>query len=146
MKYWDLNFAGDIDTARRNLMTNCALGLTGEATEISDLPSSDEIGDGFWYAYVLLWTLNIEGYKLTPSTDQDPLKDAFYFSGKISELIKKHVFHGREFDVVSDPLIRATKRYIDSIAGLDSQTPEESYKQNIEKLKARYPEGFIERG
>ncbi len=144
--FWDLEFDGDVSKSRSELMTNCALGIAGEASEISELPSSDEIGDGFWYSYVLLWALNVEGYEPSPSTSDECLKEAFYFSGKICEFVKKHVFHGRDFDVIREPMIRATKQYIDSIAGLDNQSASETFQQNIGKLKSRYPEGFVERG
>ncbi len=145
-QFWKLEFDGDIPKARSELMTNCALGIAGESSEISELPSSDEIGDGFWYSYALLRALNVDEYEPSPSTNADCLKDAFYFSGKICELVKKLVFHGREFEVVREPMIRATKQYIDSIAGLDKQSISETFEQNIGKLKNRYPEGFFERG
>ncbi|GEM_PF-4380740 len=145
-QYWEFDFEGDVQNARAELMTNCALGLSGEAAEISELPSSDEIGDGYWYAYTLLWALNVESYEASPSQSEDHLKDAYYFSGKVCELVKKHVFHGREFNDILDPLKRATKRYVDSISGIDKQSQTETFAQNIGKLKKRYPEGFFERG
>lgn len=145
-QFWDLEFEGEVEKARAELITNCALGIAGEASEISEFPSSDEIGDGFWYSYALLWSLNVEGYEPSPSTNRDCLKDAFYFSGKICELVKKLVFHGRDFDVIREPMIRATKQYIDSISGLDTQSASKTFEQNIRKLKSRYPDGFFERG
>lgn len=145
LQFWDIEFSGDVEDARTKLLTNCALGMAGEAAEISELTISDEIGDGYWYAYICLWILNVESY--APQTGvADAQSEAYRAAGQVCEYVKKHVFHGRAFDEVLPILTRFTKRYVDALASLDSQTATETFEQNLAKLKARYPAGFFERG
>lgn len=140
------------DTDRRATLLNCALGLAGEVGEIADTPTSDEIGDGYWYAYVMLWCLGVTTYEPMPldageaPDEAAALRAAFRACSRACELVKKHAFHGREFDAVRDDLTHATRRYIDALARLDAQPAAATFQQNIDKLRARYPEGFVERG
>ena len=146
LQYWDMAFEGHVEETRNRLLTNCALGMAGEAAEISELTISDEIGDGYWYAYICLWTLNIESYTPQPDNVRDPQLEAYNASGHVCEYVKKLTFHGRGFEDVLPVLVRNTKRYINALAALDSQTPVETFDQNLAKLKSRYPAGFFERG
>lgn len=150
MAYWTDGFVGDDrDAARTQLMCNCALGLAGEAAEIEDEPSSDEIGDGYWYAYAMFHALGIESYEPQPTADQPRhahQRAAHRAAGGICELVKKHAFHGRSFDDVREPIAQRLKAYVDALAGMDEQSADATFDQNVAKLKSRYPEGFFERG
>jgi NTP pyrophosphatase (non-canonical NTP hydrolase) len=64
-------------------------------------------------------------------------------SGEVSEIIKKHLGHGHEINID-----KVTKElgdvlwYISDIAAQLGISLEDIAAKNIEKLKARYPEGF----
>lgn len=66
-------------------------------------------------------------------------------SGEVAELIKKHIGHGHELDVnkvgkeLGDVLW-----YIQEISWIIGYPLELVAKDNIAKLKSRYPEGFSE--
>lgn len=146
LAYWTAEFAGDRDDARRDLLCNCALGLAGEAAEIDAAPSSDEIGDGYWYAYVLLYVLGVQNYAPQPGKEELAAQRAYRCAGTVCELVKKHAFHGRDLDTIAPHLVDATRGYVDALAALDRQPASETFAQNVAKLRARYPEGFFERG
>lgn len=145
LAYWTMAGA-QADFARRQLMCNCALGMAGEAAEIEETPTSDEIGDGYWYAYILLHVLSVDEYEARPGNRETAVRTAHRSAGAVCELVKKHVFHGREFDVVADKLRNFTRAYVDALATLDAQTAPQTRAQNVAKLEARYPAGFFERG
>lgn len=68
-------------------------------------------------------------------------------AGEYSELVKKAVFHGKKLDPET-----ATKElgdllwYLAQCATYHGATLEEIAQANIAKLKARYPDGFVEGG
>lgn len=132
--------------AREQLFCNCALGLSGEASEIEDAPTSDEIGDGYWYSYVLFRVLDAPPRLPTATADPNPLRIAYHAAGALCELAKKTMFHGRQLEVVQPTAVGHLHRYIDALAALDPQPPQATFEQNIAKLTARYPAGFFERG
>ena len=64
-------------------------------------------------------------------------------SGEAIEILKKHLFHGRELD--RDHLIKElgdVAWYLAEAATALGIPLEEIFSRNIEKLKARYPDGF----
>ena len=145
LSFWSDDCA-DPESARSQLFCNCALGLAGEAAEIDEAPTSNEIGDGYWYSYVMFHVLDAEPVEPKRGAPEDAKQRAYRAAGAICELAKKHLFHGREFDVVRGPTIELLREYVNAIASIDSQQPAETFDQNVAKLKARYPEGFFERG
>lgn len=146
LMFWHGSFDGDADEARTHLFCNCALGLAGEVAEIEEAPTSDEIGDGYWYAFVLFHVLDVEPPEPTPHDPDVALGTAYRAAGAICELAKKHMFHGRDFADVREPAAQYLRRYVDALAALDDQSAAATFDQNVAKLRARYPEGFFERG
>ena len=142
LQFW--NHASD--DARIDLFCNCALGLAGEAAEIDESPVSDEIGDGYWYAYVLFRVLDAPPQLPQASSKQDSQRTLYRASGRLCELAKKVRFHGRPLANIRDEALVMLGRYIDALAGRDDQSAAQTMRQNVDKLKARYPEGFFERG
>ena len=64
-------------------------------------------------------------------------------SGEAIEILKKHIFHGRDLD--RDHLIKElgdVAWYLAEAATALDIPLEEIFARNIEKLKARYPDGF----
>lgn len=146
LAYWAEGFDGDREEARRQLMCNCALGLAGEAAEIDETPTSDEIGDGYWYAYALFFVLGVTKYDPVAGDAPGAGRAAHRAAGAICELVKKHVFHARDFDDVSEQIVSFNRAYVNALASIDGQSAGETFTQNVDKLRARYPEGFFERG
>jgi hypothetical protein len=145
----DLQFWRDDCTnpewARGQLFCNCALGLAGEAAEIDETPSSDEVGDGYWYAYIMARTLDAEPRE--PSDmGGDPQRELYRAASTLCELAKKHVFHGREFDALRQAATIHLWRCVDALAAIDEQPAPQTREDNVNKLRARYPDGFFERG
>lgn len=64
-------------------------------------------------------------------------------AGEVADVLKKHLFHGHPLDKV-----KVTKEigdvlyYVQILLNRLGLTIEEVQEQNMEKLKARYPEGF----
>lgn len=145
MAFWDAESDAQRDAARRDLLCNCALGMAGEAAEIAQTPTSDEIGDGYWYAFVLFHALGVHEYEPRQDGDSRAI-DIHRAAGAVCELVKKHAFHGRTFEEVCDRLAEHAREYADALATLDEQSPAETFTQNVAKLEARYPSGFFERG
>ena len=68
-------------------------------------------------------------------------------SGEAIEIVKKHLFHGRELD--RDALIKElgdVAWYIARAADALDVPMEEIFQRNIEKLQKRYPDGFVKAG
>ena len=68
-------------------------------------------------------------------------------SGEAIEIVKKHMFHGRELD--RDALIKElgdVAWYIARAADALEVPMEEIFQRNIEKLRKRYPDGFVKAG
>lgn len=143
LMFWE---AGSDADAREKLFCNCALGLAGEAAEIEEAPTSDEIGDGYWYSYVMYRVLDAAPVHPEPGQDADPHRSAYRSASSICELAKKVMFHGRPLDDVRDKALANLNAYVQAIAVIDPQSAAETFDQNVEKLKARYPAGFFERG
>ncbi len=136
----------DPAAARSQLFCNCALGLAGEAAEIEEAPTSDEIGDGYWYSYVMFRVLDAKPIEPTPGNHVDAQRAAYRAAGALCELAKKHLFHGRDFDDVRGPAIELLSKYVHALAALDKQPASATFDQNLDKLRSRYPAGFFERG
>ena len=65
-------------------------------------------------------------------------------SGEAIEILKKHIFHGKDLD--RDHLIKElgdVAWYLAEAATALDIPLEEIFARNIEKLKARYPDGFL---
>lgn len=145
LMFWSADCA-DPEAARSQLFCNCALGLAGEAAEIDEAPTSDEIGDGYWYSYVMFRVLDADPIEPTRGDRADGQRAAYRASGALCELAKKHIFHGRDFDVVREPAIELLRKYVGALASLDEQDASATFDQNLDKLRSRYPAGFFERG
>ena len=64
-------------------------------------------------------------------------------AGEVAELIKKHIGHGHDLD--KDKLVNELGDVLWYVAGLADMVGvslSEVARRNIDKLKARYPEGF----
>jgi hypothetical protein len=143
-RFWDERFVGDREEARKQLLTNAVLGMSGEAREIHDEPTSDECGDGYWYAYTLLTCLEIEGIDPVPEGTQAEL---YHAACVCAELVKKIVFHGRPFRDCRPALLDSARKYLNAVASIDPRNePGPTFQQNVDKLQNRYPDGWVELG
>jgi NTP pyrophosphatase (non-canonical NTP hydrolase) len=68
-------------------------------------------------------------------------------AGEVQELVKKQVFHKRDFlKVEMTKEIGDVLFYLDWVAALCGISLQDAADQNIAKLKERYPDGFVEGG
>lgn len=158
-------------TANSNLsqneaVCNWALGLVGESEEFlnslyygTEDELISELGDQLWYACMLWKDLDLDTDKLEISfkklheisrdmsdkakslnTEQPNLFEAFEnvkLACRIAEKVKKLVFHKKD---VKGFITEFLGEFILTLASI--RNIEEVAQKNIEKLKARYPEGF----
>jgi hypothetical protein len=142
-----------------------ALGLCGEVSELYDAlvcaeleceghsekeSVEKEAGDVLWYAAVLGSRIGFKddwdplGWAV-PSTGSEPelAQEMMFAACRIAELVKKHVGHMKQMDAYT------CGYYLESVLGFLSTLMKRrkihlSYIafENIEKLTARYPNGF----
>lgn len=68
-------------------------------------------------------------------------------AGEITDEIKKHIFHGTPLDVQKiDKEMGDLRYYYTILAELIGTSDPDIKKKNHDKLKARYPDGFVEGG
>lgn len=155
-----------IGMSERDNLLDAALGVAGESAEFLEVtrgPGSptvgrilDEAGDVLFYA---AWMLDAcESCGVGPHRDDDYLdlpddlvgggirnpdiRAAIRF-GRVVEAVKKHVFHGRDLDVLIPDhiywgLVALHRELVMHGSGLDV-----ALDRNIAKLNARYPDGFV---
>lgn len=135
-----------------NGLTNYALGLIGECTEVLSAANDreailKEIGDVAHYAFGLLTFLGEKYKPLTNYFVEGPkeklINKIIILSGEVSEQVKKFIFHRHELN--SSKVKLTLKMLIKNLIVLAEKydiTLEEICEMNIDKLKMRYPESF----
>lgn len=135
-----------------NGLTNYALGLIGECTEVLGAANDreailKEIGDVAHYAFGLLTFLNdtyepLANYVVEGSRESI-IDKIIILSGEISEQVKKFIYHRHELNSskVKTALKMLIKNLIELAVFYDS-TLEQICEMNIDKLKMRYPDSF----
>jgi len=135
-----------------NGLTNYAMGLIGECTEVLNAANDreailKEIGDVSHYAFGILTFLG-ETYEelnnyFVEGSKEKLINKIIILSGDISEQVKKFIFHRHEFN--SSKVKIALKMLIKNLIVLAEKydsSLEEICEMNIDKLKMRYPESF----
>lgn len=135
-----------------NGLTNYALGLIGECTEVLGAANDreailKEIGDVAHYAFGLLTFLNETYEPLTnyvvEGSKESIINKIIILSGEISEQVKKFIYHRHELN--SPKVALALKMLIENLIALAKfydLSLEQICEMNIDKLKMRYPESF----
>lgn len=128
-----------------------ALGLADEMIEFIRISDEmvcddfdrgiDELGDIAWYLALLCdsFSINIDDFDL----DKDRETGFVDAVSRIVGQIKKHIFHGHVLDM--NKLHSAANDVafgLDIIAAKHGATLENVLTRNIDKLRARYPDGF----
>ncbi|GAB0170531.1 hypothetical protein LSPCS325_39680 [Lysinibacillus sp. CTST325] len=135
-----------------NGLTNYAMGLIGECTEVLSAANDreailKEIGDVSHYAFGILTFL---GEKYEPldnyfveGTKEKLINKIIILSGEISEQVKKFVFHRHELNPSKVKIaLKMLIKNLVALAGFYDSSLEEICEMNIDKLKMRYPESF----
>lgn len=126
--------------ADRDRLSMLALGVVGEWGEYAEADlgpeSVAEAGDVLWYIAGICTVLGVDladltSYRVAPA----PVVDAL---GDICEPIKKHLYHGKELDKAR-VLGGCCRLYMDIRRRL--MLPD-VMAANVDKLKARWPDGF----
>lgn len=143
-------------------LCNAALGLVGELGEFVRRPSVDELGDCYYYVVTLARMIGGRGEHVDLATWSDvrSRKDsadhvaateageaALRAASRVAEWVKKLCFHDKP-DAVTDIALcleRASDEMMVAAHEL-AVTPSAVMQQNIDKLRARYPDGFVEGG
>lgn len=116
-----------------------ALGLLGEESEYQSCDKEEnenEAGDVLWYLAGICASLGF------PREDQVRELESIhvYLPHEVSEPIKKCVYHNRPMEL--DKLRRHIGAMLMHFAG----TYPDAMRKNIEKLSARYPQGYVDGG
>jgi NTP pyrophosphatase (non-canonical NTP hydrolase) len=134
------------------------MGLSGEAAEVLDLvfwsgtvdavKLVKELGDVAWYCAETASTAGIDlgDVPVPPPEGGTPLDHAIRLTvraGEVTDYLKKVVGHGHDIDVerVQTGLGLIIRRVADIAAAVNIDLPTVC-ERNIEKLRARYPNGF----
>lgn len=126
LAYW-LNDCPNPEQAKRQLLLLTALELMSAAARVDEASTVSAIGEGYRAAFVLYHCLGSEPHPL-PERPIEGAKSRLYRSaGLICELTKKHLYMGREFAAVRDPILQQLKRYVDALATLDAQEPHATF-------------------
>ena len=147
-----------MDLPRREALAYAGLKLSGEAGEVlatmfSDVPATRadkiaELGDVCWYIAMIADTIQADADHLW--TNYEPILALTWYNATIrltlaatatSEAIGKHLYHGKGHALILPPLSRtvAAVHACASILGIDV---EDVWVANVEKLRARWPDGF----
>jgi hypothetical protein len=138
------------DLTKRERLAMLAMGCIGEAGELYRAANngwdlSSEIGDVEWYATILEDECRRAGIFRVNAPVPTIVNPATSVARTV-ELVKKAIFHGKDKYHLCDLALAAgafAENYASSQTAL---TMGEIRSQNIRKLAARYPEGFVEGG
>jgi hypothetical protein len=132
----------------------CAIGLTGEAGELLECRICDrehecmakELGDVLWYLAALFSTISKPLPFMHPiqnNTGLTAVSSLILAASKVADEIKKQVFHdhGRDDEEVYALLCDCCDA-IGFVLWEHSMSVEAVMRLNIEKIDARFPEGF----
>jgi hypothetical protein len=143
-------------------LLHAGLGLSSELAELElalNKPAIDwvnvyeEASDLMWYSAVASNTLGLD-FEDVCSLEEKEFKDhlvkdavisTVWATGEFNDLIKKHLFYGREFNF--DKATKLLKQLCMAISGIcvcAGKTPDEVREVNIAKLKSRYGQKFTE--
>lgn len=124
------------------------LGMNGELQEILDAPPddlADEIGDAWWYVALAadaLRTLGADGLpkpSLEPSDHSTALRAARTFAEEVESAVFQREGVTPERESRLRELLRA---YTSGLTSMCDTPPHAIWRQNVEKLSARHPDGF----
>lgn len=101
----------------------------------------DELGDIAWYLALLCdsFEISVSDLDFDAASDVCPV----HAVSRVVGLIKKHIFHGHPMD--NDALCRAVRDIaigLGVMAAKHGATFETVLANNVDKLRARYPDGF----
>lgn len=121
-------------------VSNAGLGLVGEVGEAYKTPTITEIGDVLYYVAVICHELKIKFPQVGPADGRSNYSSARSAALEVAELIKKHVFHGKdkteeieaELEVIVFSFLRSRS----------DKSRQMILDGNISKLRKRWPDGF----
>ena len=127
-------------------LLHAALGICTELAELKDgdtiVNLVEEIGDVYWYLAiaddVLSWQETIPYSTVVE-------KSAMFYLGEIQDVIKRHIFYGKELDTVriSTAFKGIAWHLLDDLNKRGLRV-EDSWEANIIKLEKRYPDKFFD--
>jgi NTP pyrophosphatase (non-canonical NTP hydrolase) len=138
----------------RDLLADAALGLCGEAGEIVELVEAgeaagdefdDELGDGWWYVAAAYHAMDRipEPFETRRGAESIEL---FRAASLVAESAKKVRYHRDDLEEHLEAILRGLRRYAGVLSSLTDSSDAKVWKQNVDKLAARWPEGFAPEG
>jgi hypothetical protein len=134
------------------------LGMTSELSELQGALDKDdpinlveELGDLMWYVAITCDSLGLQLHEMVPAgqlidpdlTTEEVVRTYLIWNlAELTDQVKKQVYYRKPFD------FDEAARHLQSIvAAVDTLLPDDAnmriaLHRNIDKLKARYPEGF----
>ena len=124
------------DLTKKETLSMLTLGAMGEWEEWMSSKTAEELGDCLWYLTLLCDELNAFGYGAATG---------FSSPSAVVEVMKKYIYHDTH-DAQAREMVWRWLCHAEDCAVLVGSTAEELRLQNIKKLLARYPEGFVTGG
>ncbi len=162
---WDRRLAKwDRKDGKQMPLELVVLGVCGEGAELIDAMSDDnyqvlmEAGDLLWYvrtccrrlhiSFPRLFMLAQQTYTSDCGTQNEEADVMLQMTGRFADVVKKHAWHGKPVNKAAWiglllPIVCRTLAISDASGGW---THERIFKANHDKLRARYPKGFVEGG
>jgi hypothetical protein len=152
---------GRVDDRMIRLL-HAGLGMSSELAELEtaihkdpiDLVNvSEEAGDLFWYVSIAINTLGFnptdiskhETSELGCARLADAIDSVVWCTGEFNDLLKKHLFYGRELNLIKmENVLSQICVAISGICAACDKTPAQVREVNIAKLKARFKDKFTE--
>lgn len=138
----------------RDLLADAALGLCGEAGEIVELVEAgkstgdafdDELGDGWWYVAAAYHAMDRTPESFESSVRADAV-ELFRAASQVAESAKKVRYHRDDLEDHLEAILGGLRRYGAVLSSLTDSSEAKVWKQNVDKLADRWPDGFAPEG
>lgn len=126
-------------------LCNAAMGLVGEVGELHADTTACELGDVWYYLATLcrIYDVSLHTWTYGPDDFEETLARTWRTAAEVAELNKKIIFH-EQHHLRSELCIELSNMAsaLNDIGGLLGLSTPDVWRQNIDKLRARYPDGF----
>lgn len=127
-------------------LLHAALGICTELAELEEVDTVvnlvEEIGDVYWYLAI---ADDILSWQETIPYSTVVEESAMFYLGEIQDVIKRHIFYGKELDTVRiSTAFKGIAWHLLDDLNKQGLRVEDSWEANIIKLEKRYPDKFFD--